>query len=94
MSRKYLAILAHSPRLLSASHGPIAPQASMLFNSTEFIFVFLPLAVLVHFAVARVSATAAILGTTLSSLVFYAWWNPPFVLLPWHRSSRISGSRG
>ena len=54
----------------------------MLFNSTEFIFVFLPLAVLVHFALARVSATAAILGTTLSSLVFYAWWNPPFVLLP------------
>ena len=28
------------------------------------------------------SATAAILGTTLSSFVFYAWWNPPFVLLP------------
>jgi alginate O-acetyltransferase complex protein AlgI len=58
------------------------PQASMLFNSIEFIFVFLPLAVLAHFALARVSATAAIFGTTLSSLVFYAWWNPPFVLLP------------
>ncbi len=54
----------------------------MLFNSTEFIFVFLPLAVLVHFALARVSATAAIFSTILSSLVFYAWWNPPFVLLP------------
>jgi alginate O-acetyltransferase complex protein AlgI len=54
----------------------------MLFNSTEFIFVFLPLAVLVHFALARVSATAAILGTTVSSLAFYAWWSPPFVVLP------------
>src|SRR5215204_7102998 len=54
----------------------------MLFNSIEFIFVFLPVAVLLHFALARVSATAAILATTLSSLVFYAWWNPPFVLLP------------
>ncbi len=32
--------------------------------------------------------TAAVVVTTLSSLVFYAYWNPPFVLLPmlsiWH----------
>src|SRR3954463_9586541 len=54
----------------------------MLFNSTEFIFLFLPVAVRVHFALARASATAAVLGTTLSSLAFYAWWSPPFVLLP------------
>src|SRR4051812_10277385 len=53
----------------------------MLFNSYEFIFVFLPVAVLLHFAAARWSVEAAIAATTLSSLVFYAWWNPPFVVL-------------
>jgi alginate O-acetyltransferase complex protein AlgI len=53
----------------------------MLFNSQEFIFLFLPLAVMLHFALARWSAEAAIVGTTVSSLVFYAWWNPPYVLL-------------
>jgi alginate O-acetyltransferase complex protein AlgI len=54
----------------------------MLFNSTEFIFLFLPAAVLLHFTLARWSINAAAVGTTLSSLAFYAWWNPPFVLLP------------
>jgi len=54
----------------------------MLFNSPEFIFVFLPLAVTVHFAVARRSVAAAAITTTFSSLFFYAWWDPPFVLLP------------
>ena len=53
----------------------------MLFNSQEFIFLFLPVAVMLHFALARMSIDAAIIGTTLSSLVFYAWWNPPYVLL-------------
>jgi D-alanyl-lipoteichoic acid acyltransferase DltB (MBOAT superfamily) len=54
----------------------------MLFNSSEFIFVFLPLAVGLHFLLARVSITAAVVATTLASLAFYMWWNPPFVLLP------------
>ena len=54
----------------------------MLFNSSEFIFVFLPFAVLLHFALARWSVTAAVTATALTSLLFYAWWNPPFVLLP------------
>jgi alginate O-acetyltransferase complex protein AlgI len=54
----------------------------MLFNSSEFIFIFLPLAVTLHFLVARASVTAAAVVTTLSSLLFYAYWNPPFVLLP------------
>jgi D-alanyl-lipoteichoic acid acyltransferase DltB (MBOAT superfamily) len=53
----------------------------MLFNSPEFIFVFLPLAVTLHFWLARRSVEAAIAATTLSSLGFYAWWNPPYVLL-------------
>src|SRR4051812_10546375 len=54
----------------------------MLFNSSEFIFVFLPLAVLLHFALAYWSVTAAVSATTVTSLLFYAWWSPPFVLLP------------
>ena len=54
----------------------------MLFNSPEFIFLFLPAAVLLHFMLARRSVEAAIVGTTTTSLVFYAWWNPPFVALP------------
>jgi alginate O-acetyltransferase complex protein AlgI len=54
----------------------------VLFNSSEFIFIFLPIAVALHFAAARRSVTMAACLTTLSSLVFYAWWNPPFVILP------------
>lgn len=54
----------------------------MLFNSSEFIFVFLPIAVVLHFLVARRSVVAAAIMTTASSLFFYAWWKPPFVVLP------------
>jgi D-alanyl-lipoteichoic acid acyltransferase DltB (MBOAT superfamily) len=54
----------------------------MLFNSPEFIFLFLPIAVIAHFALARWSVDAAVVGTTVSSLVFYAWWNTPFVVMP------------
>ena len=54
----------------------------MLFNSSEFIFLFLPCAVVLHFLLARWSVTAAVTGTAFSSLLFYAWWKPPFVLLP------------
>jgi alginate O-acetyltransferase complex protein AlgI len=54
----------------------------MLFNSYEFIFLFLPLALFAHFVAARWSVTAAVLTTTVSSLVFYAWWKPAFVVLP------------
>ena len=54
----------------------------MLFNTSEFIFIFLPLAFSLHFLLARRSVTAAAWSTTLSSLAFYAYWNPPFVLLP------------
>ena len=45
----------------------------MLFNSSEFIFLFLPLAVGLHFLLARLSITAAVVATTLASLAFYMW---------------------
>src|ERR1700722_10818547 len=54
----------------------------MLFNSPEFIFLFLPSAFALHFTLARWNITAAAVGTTISPLLFYAWWNPPFVVLP------------
>jgi D-alanyl-lipoteichoic acid acyltransferase DltB (MBOAT superfamily) len=51
----------------------------VLFNSYEFIFLFLPVAVLGHFAVAVLGGTAAAGWTAALSLAFYAWWNPPYV---------------
>src|SRR5262245_14878398 len=54
----------------------------MLFNSSEFIFIFLPVAIGLHFLLARWSITAAVVATAITSLGFYMWWNPPFVLLP------------
>jgi D-alanyl-lipoteichoic acid acyltransferase DltB (MBOAT superfamily) len=54
----------------------------MLFNSHEFILIFLPLALAAHFLAARRSTVAAALTTTLTSLIFYAWWKPAFVILP------------
>jgi alginate O-acetyltransferase complex protein AlgI len=54
----------------------------MLFNSPEFIFLFLPAVLLIHYSLGRRSLNAAIVGTTISSLVFYGWWKAPFVVLP------------
>ena len=45
----------------------------MLFNTSEFVFLFLPLAVTLHFWTASRNLTAAAIVTTLSSLAFYAW---------------------
>ena len=54
----------------------------MLFNSLEFIFIFLPIAVSLHFLAARRGTVAPVIVTTITSLFFYAWWKPPFVVLP------------
>src|SRR3954471_15706462 len=54
----------------------------MLFNSLEFIVLFLPVVVVLHFAFARWSADAPVCSTAACSLAFYTWWNPPFILLP------------
>ena len=53
----------------------------MLFNSYEFIFLFLPATALVFFAIARFGREAAIAWLVLASLFFYGWWNPAYVLL-------------
>ncbi|HXR17364.1 MAG TPA: MBOAT family O-acyltransferase [Terriglobales bacterium] len=53
----------------------------MLFNSYEFIFVFLPLVVVVFFALGRASSAWALRWIIVASLFFYGWWRPLNVLI-------------
>src|SRR5271170_115605 len=53
----------------------------MLFSSYTFLFLFLPVALVGYYLVARANATYAVAWLTLSSLVFYGLWNPAFVIL-------------
>jgi D-alanyl-lipoteichoic acid acyltransferase DltB (MBOAT superfamily) len=48
----------------------------MLFNSFIFLFGFLPLALVITYALGRWRQTAAKVALTLLSLGFYAWWRP------------------
>jgi hypothetical protein len=49
----------------------------VLFNSHIFIFGFLPAALLLFYAAARVSSYLALAVLALASIVFYAWDSPP-----------------
>jgi D-alanyl-lipoteichoic acid acyltransferase DltB (MBOAT superfamily) len=51
----------------------------MLFNSYEFIFLYLPFALLVFFQLGRVNHAYASSWLALASLIFYAYWNPTYV---------------
>ena len=53
----------------------------MLFNSLEFLFVFLPATLLGFYLLGRVSRQWAILWLILASLVFYGWWRPLNILI-------------
>lgn len=54
----------------------------MLFNSFEFVFVFLPVAVLGFFLISRFGSRAgAISYLSAASMAFYAWWNVWYLLL-------------
>jgi len=54
----------------------------MLFNSPLFLFVFLPLVLLGYHQLLRFGHARAALNLLLvSSLVFYGWWNPIYLLL-------------
>ncbi|MFT5677270.1 MAG: alginate O-acetyltransferase complex protein AlgI, partial [Paraglaciecola sp.] len=54
----------------------------MLFNSVEFIFVFLPFCLLLFFYLAKHWGNeAAIFGLVACSLIFYGWWNPKYLVL-------------
>lgn len=54
----------------------------MLFNSFEFIFIFFPLSLIGYFVCARYHSIEAALGfLVLASLLFYAYWNPVYLIL-------------
>ncbi len=54
----------------------------MLFNSVEFIFIFLPLTLLGFFGVSAWFGHRAAIGwLVLASLAFYGWWNPVYLWL-------------
>jgi D-alanyl-lipoteichoic acid acyltransferase DltB (MBOAT superfamily) len=49
----------------------------MLFNSYEFIFIFLPLTLFLFFTLNRlIGFQAGTFWLICASLIFYAWWNP------------------
>src|SRR3954469_4408259 len=51
----------------------------MLFNSTIFLFGFLPVTVLLFFVFGRYSVRLARLWLAAALLLFYAWWHPPYL---------------
>ncbi len=54
----------------------------MLFNSYEFIFLFLPITLIGFFLLgSKSSYRHAILWLVFASLCFYGWWNPPYLVL-------------
>jgi D-alanyl-lipoteichoic acid acyltransferase DltB (MBOAT superfamily) len=53
----------------------------MLFNSYDFIFVFLPAAFGVFMLLGRASRRMALGWLGFASLAFYAWWRPANVLI-------------
>jgi alginate O-acetyltransferase complex protein AlgI len=53
----------------------------MLFNSTEFLFVFLPVTLAGFYLLGPVSRNSAIRWLIFASLIFYAWWRPVNVLI-------------
>jgi alginate O-acetyltransferase complex protein AlgI len=53
----------------------------MLFNSYIFILAFLPVVLAGFYALSPLPLKWRIYWLILGSCVFYAWWNPPFLLL-------------
>src|SRR5579864_7413379 len=53
----------------------------MLFDSAIFLFLFLPVTTVGYFILGRASRLAAAIWLAVASLVFYGYWNPPFVVL-------------
>jgi D-alanyl-lipoteichoic acid acyltransferase DltB (MBOAT superfamily) len=51
----------------------------VLFNSYSFIFLYLPIVLVVFFWLARTSHTFAAGWLAIASLFFYGYWNPAFI---------------
>jgi alginate O-acetyltransferase complex protein AlgI len=48
----------------------------MLFNSYQFIFLFLPITLAIFFSLSKFKLTKlALVWLTISSLFFYSYWN-------------------
>ncbi len=50
----------------------------MVFNSTQFLFIFLPLALIVYYLVPEALKNLVLLA---ASLIFYAWGRPAYLIL-------------
>lgn len=53
----------------------------MIFNSFEFIFLFLPIVWIVFFIIGKLAPPLAKTWLLLASLFFYAYWNPAYLPL-------------
>lgn len=53
----------------------------MLFNSIPFLALFLPASLLLYFLLGYFKMNAAKFWLALLSVLFYGWWNPPYLLL-------------
>lgn len=53
----------------------------MIFNSFEFIFVFLPIVLLLYYLIGRIHIPFAKAWLLVASLFFYAYWNPAYLPL-------------
>ena len=53
----------------------------MLFNSYQFIFLFLPIVLAGFFLLSRKNSEYPIIWLVVASLFFYGWWNPVYLLL-------------
>jgi D-alanyl-lipoteichoic acid acyltransferase DltB (MBOAT superfamily) len=52
----------------------------MIFNSYEFLFVFLPITAIIYFLIGSFGHhRAAIAWLVSASLFFYSWWNPAYL---------------
>lgn len=51
----------------------------MLFNSLEYIFLFLPAAIIIYFALLkRHLIVMSKVWLVITSIIFYCWWNPKY----------------
>ena len=54
----------------------------MLFNSYEFIFLFLPVTLVIYHLLLKLNYNQlSVLLLTLASLLFYGWWNSKYLIL-------------
>ncbi|WP_019240677.1 MULTISPECIES: MBOAT family O-acyltransferase [Bacillus] len=53
----------------------------MIFNTFEFIFLFLPITFILYFIINKFNFTVAKLFLVLASLFFYAYWNPNYLYI-------------